>query len=43
MWGHDTIGLVTVLIEAGLVEAVEPVTRLTLACPRSLSARSTGG
>jgi proline racemase len=25
--GHDTIGLVTVLVEAGLVEAVEPVTQ----------------
>lgn len=30
MCGHDTIGVCTALIEAGLVKAVEPVTTLTL-------------
>ena len=36
MCGHDTIGLVTVLIEAGLLEAVEPVTRVVLDTPAGL-------
>jgi proline racemase len=36
MCGHDTIGLVTVLIEAGFVTAVEPVTQLMLDTPAGL-------
>ena len=36
MCRHDTIGLVTVLLEAGLVEAVEPVTRVVLDTPAGL-------
>ena len=36
MCGHDTIGLVTVLIEAGLVEAAGPVTRVVLDTPAGL-------
>jgi proline racemase len=36
MCGHDTIGLVTVLVEAGLVDAVEPVTRVVLDTPAGL-------
>ncbi len=34
--GHDTIGLVTVLIDTGLVDAVEPVTQLVLDTPAGL-------
>lgn len=33
MCGHDTIGLVTALIETGQVEAVEPTTRVVLDTP----------
>ncbi|MFP5346185.1 MAG: proline racemase family protein [Actinomycetes bacterium] len=36
MCGHDTIGLATVLVEAGLVDAVEPVTRIVLDTPAGL-------
>jgi proline racemase len=36
MCGHDTIGLVTVLVEGGFVEAVEPATRLVLDTPAGL-------
>jgi proline racemase len=36
MCGHDTIGLVTVLVEAGLVDTVEPVTRVVLDTPAGL-------
>ena len=36
MCGHDTIGLVTALIETGQVEAVSPKTRLVLDTPSGL-------
>jgi proline racemase len=36
MCGHDTIGLITVLLEAGLVEAIGPVTRVVLDTPAGL-------
>lgn len=36
MCGHDTIGLVTVLIEAGLVEATAPSTKVVLDTPAGL-------
>lgn len=36
MCGHDTIGLVTVLVETGLVAAQEPVTRVVLDTPAGL-------
>jgi proline racemase len=36
MCGHDTIGVVTALVEHGLVRASEPVTRLVLDTPAGL-------
>lgn len=36
MCGHDTIGVCTALVETGMVEAVEPVTRLKLDTPAGL-------
>ncbi|WP_026703165.1 proline racemase family protein [Salibacterium aidingense] len=36
MCGHDTIGFCTALIESGKIEAVEPITTLTLETPAGL-------
>lgn len=36
MCGHDTIGVCTALIEAGIVPAVEPITKLVLDTPAGL-------
>lgn len=36
MCGHDTIGFCTALVEAGLIEVCEPVTRLKLDTPAGL-------
>lgn len=36
MCGHDTIGVATALVEAGLVNVTEPVTHLTLDTPAGL-------
>ncbi|MFO7815858.1 MAG: proline racemase family protein [Halanaerobiales bacterium] len=36
MCGHDTIGVSTALIESGIIEPVEPVTRITLDTPAGL-------
>lgn len=36
MCGHDTIGVCTAMIETGLIEAVEPVTAITLDTPAGL-------
>ncbi|MDR0431720.1 MAG: proline racemase family protein, partial [Bifidobacteriaceae bacterium] len=36
MCGHGTIGVATVLVEAGLVPVVEPVTRIRLDTPAGL-------
>lgn len=36
MCGHDTIGVSTALIESGIIEPVEPVTRITLDTPAGI-------
>ncbi len=36
MCGHDTIGVSTALIESGIVEAEEPITKITLDTPAGL-------
>lgn len=36
MCGHDTIGVATALVEAGLVEVTEPITHITLDTPAGL-------
>jgi proline racemase len=36
MCGHDTIGVATALIESGIIEAVEPVTKIKLDTPAGL-------
>ncbi|MCF8008816.1 MAG: proline racemase family protein [Halanaerobiales bacterium] len=36
MCGHDTIGVATALIESGIIEPVEPVTKITLDTPAGL-------
>lgn len=37
MCGHDTIGVATALVEAGLVEVTEPYTKITLDTPAGLT------
>src|SRR6056297_1314075 len=36
MCGHDTIGVSTALIESGIIEAEEPITKITLDTPAGL-------
>ena len=36
MCGHDTIGVCTALIESGMIEPLEPVTKITLETPAGL-------
>jgi len=36
MCGHDTIGVSTALIESGIIEPIEPVTKITLDTPAGL-------
>src|SRR5207245_8834434 len=43
MCGHGTIGVATVLVETGLVEAVEPVTTIRLDTPAGLVTADVAG